>query len=183
MVSSSDIHINGKVSYICPKHFNLVTYKSWSEEWRVDIKKSDDFFTSFETRCESCPANYFTTDIGQIHVYPYRKKNNTLVLGRQKWNQYVTDKLCLPCPPGAICNGNIIPLDNHWGYRINSKTIVFKKCPNGYCCSSQSTKCTTYDTCNLGRTGVLCGSCDIGYAQSFVSDGCIWKDGVECNLG
>lgn len=100
----------------------------------------------------------------------------------KKWRERKTPATCLPCPAGAICNGNIVPLDNNWGYMVNPTTVVFTQCPNSYCCSSQGTKCTSYDTCALGRTGIMCGSCAVGYAQSFVSEGCVLKNGVECNL-
>ena len=55
-------------------------------------------------------------------------------------------------------------------------------CPRGYCCSTQSNPCTDYNTCENGRTGVLCGTCDEGHVQAFMSDKCIPAGENGCNL-
>ena len=87
---------------------------------------------------------------------------------------------CIPCPPGAVCDGRVIPLDGHWGF-LTEGQLEFIQCPNGFCCSRQTVPCTAYNTCATGRSGILCGSCSEGYAQSFFSKGCVLKSGVVCN--
>ena len=89
---------------------------------------------------------------------------------------------CVPCPLGAICDGDIVPIDGHWGYFADSQ-LKFIPCPKGFCCSQQTVPCTSYNTCVPGRSGTLCGICSAGYSQSFVSDGCVLKRGEACDAG
>ena len=96
----------------------------------------------------------------------------------------ITNHECLPCPAGATCNGDIKALSNYWGHTAdqNHVGIKFTRCPLGYCCSTDSTPCVAHNTCSVGRTGILCGSCGAGYAQSFVTKDCILKAGISCSL-
>ena len=150
MVVSDDLNINGSVTYVCPKNFDVAAYHTSHVNWnRANI------FTSFETRCVACRPSMYTLKKGMLTVHP---------LESNKWSEQSSHAVCYPCPSGAKCDGNILPLQNHWGYQVSDKEIVFTQCPNGYCCSSQRTPCTEYNTCNKGRTGLLCGSCGIGYA-------------------
>ena len=45
--------------------------------------------------------------------------------------------------------------------------------PNDYCCSQEGAACVSYDTCNVNRTGLLCGSCTEGNYISYFSNKCI----------
>ena len=181
-VASNDFQVIGEIYYKCPRYFNMISYKTWNTGLRN--KMFDQFYTSFVARCESCPSNQYTLTTGILNVHRFIGIMEMRKMMRiTKWSQNITKKICLPCPAGARCNGNIVPLDNHWGYRISHNRIAFSQCPNGYCCSSQGTMCSDFNTCEKGRTGILCGSCDVGYAHSFVTNGCIKKNGVDCNLG
>ena len=83
---------------------------------------------------------------------------------------------------GGVCDIDVKAVDNYWGYKHGDSRVSFKVCPERYCCSSDTLPCDSYNTCALGRSGVLCGSCDTGYKQSFVTDGCIPTGDVECSL-
>ena len=73
-------------------------------------------------------------------------------------------------------------LDNYWGVRELDGGLTVLQCPKGYCCSSQSTPCVSYDTCSKGRRGTLCGRCEMGYMQSFLTDECIPLGSDNCNI-
>ena len=172
MVISSQLNVNGNVTHKCPKHLNSFSFYTSHKKWVVGSEWRN-IYTSVESRCEACGPERNTLHKGFLTIHP---------IVSDEWSQQSSPEVCYSCPPGARCNGNIIPLENHWGYKKSEKEIIFTQCPSGYCCSADTTPCLSYDTCRKGRAGLLCGSCDDEHKLSFLNDGCIPK-GKPCNLG
>ena len=143
-ISSSDVQINGKVSYICPRHFNVLSNDDSYSTFMRKLSRFEMIYILFKTRCETCPPDHYTLKTGRLDVRPYKPWDAyrdgfmTAYTAKEKWHQTMSTEECLVCPSGATCNGNIIPLDNFWGYRTVFNTVAFVQCPDGYCCSSQN---------------------------------------------
>ena len=80
---------------------------------------------------------------------------------------------CTACPPGATCNYKLRSRGNFYGFFNKNRKYKFINCPNDYCCSQEGAPCVSYDTCNVNRTGLLCGSCTEGNYISYFSNKCI----------
>lgn len=91
----------------------------------------------------------------------------------------VTLSKCYNCPSGGDCTDGLVSKDNFWGYAEDKNIILFLPCPEGYCCTKDTTPCASYNTCNKYRTGTLCGKCRLGYFADFFSNACIKKE--NCN--
>ena len=57
---------------------------------------------------------------------------------------------------------------------------MFTPCPVRYCCAS-SGECSSYDTCEGNREGVLCGKCKKGFSLNLMSTSCV--DDSHCSEG
>ena len=109
MISADDLQVIGNIYYMCPKHFNMISYKVRHKHLRKKIR----ILSLFVARCKSCPSNQYTLTTGMLKVL------------RKDVKQITTPKVCLACPNGARCDGNVIPLDNYWGYRASqSKSFL-----------------------------------------------------------
>ena len=76
---------------------------------------------------------------------------------------------CLRCPFGGVCKkGRIHAAENFWGYITKSKQVQFIVCPFGYCCSENT--CINYNSCHVGRVGVLCASCRKGLTENMMTN-------------
>ena len=153
--------ISNDLSFDCSRNF-YVDVRS------MQVSKVHDL--NIHVKCSTCSPNDYTLtkNLRTQNISKTAKKEGT--------------SKCKPCPSGAICNGDIKALDGYWGTKGSSNDLVVFPCPKGYCCSSQTTPCVSYDTCLVGRGGTLCGHCAAGFVQSFLSDGCISKSSNECNL-
>ena len=80
---------------------------------------------------------------------------------------------------GGTCDSSIRSRGNFWGYVVNRKDVEFVPCPVHYCCTPRSTRCESYNTCAVGRTGTLCGQCLKGHTLNLVSHDCVKSD--ECS--
>ena len=80
---------------------------------------------------------------------------------------------CHACPAGGICESTIRSRGNFYGYVNNNGMLQFIPCPEHYCCSKEGAECTSYNTCNSYRTGILCGACTEGHFISYFSNKCI----------
>ena len=88
---------------------------------------------------------------------------------------------CLACNYGGRCYGGTVQAKpNFWGYRVGDE-IKFISCPTGYCCLKTS-ECVTYNTCNSGRTGILCGQCLKGYSETLLSMNCLKNSNCKANV-
>ena len=64
---------------------------------------------------------------------------------------------CKICPLGANCTGPIEALPNYWGYKdTKDDSVTMIRCPDGYCCKGND-QCDGINTCNINRTGNICG--------------------------
>ena len=87
---------------------------------------------------------------------------------------------CFPCPVGGNCSSSLAAQPNFWGYPVNNDTVIFKLCPEGYCClPSVDNKCF-YDNnsylhsgCQGNRTGILCGQCKQNFTEGLFTTECV----------
>ena len=87
---------------------------------------------------------------------------------------------CKNCPIGGDCTTQIKSRANFYGYLKSPTTVEFLQCPKQYCCSDKGNNCTSYNTCNNYRKGLLCGSCMDGFYINFFSNKCI--SNKECTI-
>ena len=80
---------------------------------------------------------------------------------------------CHACPAGGICESTVRSRGNFYGYVNTNGMLQFIPCPEHYCCSKEGVDCTSYNTCNSYRTGILCGACTEGHFISYFSNKCI----------
>lgn len=109
---------------------------------------------------------------------------------------------CLTCPYGGVCTpgsgSGIVAQQGFWGYvmyasdsddpvgsesddSIFNASVVFLKCPTGYCCDGGDTPCHAIDSCAGNRTGRLCGSCPPGWGEVLGSSRC--RKASQCTDG
>ena len=79
---------------------------------------------------------------------------------------------CFPCPIGAKCEDLIQAVPDYWGYKVGNQSISMIRCPDGYCCQGNDT-CLGINSCNTGRTGTLCGTCEQGLTESLLTPKCL----------
>ena len=79
---------------------------------------------------------------------------------------------CLTCPLGANCDDVIEALPNYWGYVNKGTDASMIRCPVGYCCQGNET-CEGINSCNTGRRGTLCGTCQESLTESLFSPECL----------
>ena len=88
---------------------------------------------------------------------------------------------CQSCPLGAKCENGIQGLANYWGYVTSNSSVSMARCPDGYCCQGNDT-CGGIDSCNKGRTGILCGICEENLVESIFTPTCILKESCKSGL-
>ena len=83
---------------------------------------------------------------------------------------------CKICPLGANCTGPIKVLPNYWGYKDSKDdSVTMIRCPDGYCCT-ENDQCDGINTCNINRTGNVCGKCRKGLSEVLFSTECLSAD-------
>ena len=127
--------------------------------------------------CFQCDHEFYSLKGGTIQYTGgiATTNNNSLP---SVWGSLVSNNItCLACEYGGRCEeGTVRAKPNFWGYRVGD-AVKFVSCPTGYCCLTSS-KCLSYNTCNEGRTGTLCGQCLKGYSETLLSMNCL-KD-ISC---
>ena len=94
------------------------------------------------------------------------------VSGSSRFSFYAENPSCPKCPNEVICDlTTIVALPNYWGYRNKTGHIQMLRCPDQYCCE-RGQDCNSIDTCNTGRTGILCGQCTDNTTESLFSANC-----------
>ena len=88
---------------------------------------------------------------------------------------------CSSCPIGANCTNHIKALPNYWGYKDKHDIVNMIRCPNGYCCQEKET-CKGIDSCNVNRTGPLCGKCEANFTEALFSAKCFLVDDCPAAL-
>ena len=143
------------VFLLCPQSFSVV------------VQMRGDFTVLY--RCEySCPNEFYTFDTGEMTIIKdkyYRWSPKKLLVTKSNVS-------CIPCPVGAYCDKQIKPLPHYWGYITGVQKVTMIRCPVNYCCSGNS-NCKQIDSCNTGRIGTLCGSCEHNLTESLFSAKCI----------
>ena len=147
-----DCSVGWKVSQ--RSDFNSVpaSYPSWG-------------FKTLIVTCLPCPRNTYSLSVGSISFNLYW--HNGLKISQID---------CHSCPFGSVCqSGRIAAQDNFWGYPDPMmRRIKFLSCPSHYCCTKS--QCTTYNSCNKGREGVLCGRCQNELSESVFTTACVKPD-------
>ena len=88
---------------------------------------------------------------------------------------------CSSCPIGANCSNNIKALPNYWGHKDKNDIVSIIRCPDGYCCQEEET-CRGIDSCNVNRTGPLCGRCRVNWTEVLFSAKCLLVDDCPAAL-
>ncbi|XP_066923316.1 uncharacterized protein [Clytia hemisphaerica] len=164
-------HILEGFSVACPINQNPVS----------SITKSKTEF-DYQLVCQPCDRGLYMTLSGHKKIKgilkAYRLENiNT----DQEENITVIDRFlevksnfsCKFCPPGGDCRKQIKSQDSFYGFINKNHEMEFISCPDLYCCSNHGKPCNSFNTCNLYRTGTLCGSCKKGYYVNYFSNNCI----------
>ncbi|PFX28788.1 Uncharacterized protein YfaL [Stylophora pistillata] len=114
-------------------------------------------------KCSACEGNSYS-----------------LQRGRSKGTQLVSRVLCHPCPFGANCSQNIVAKRDFWGFREqqNPSQLRLATCPMGYCSQPTEADFPEYNSCQVNRSGQLCGKCNYtelygNYTESLYSTECI----------
>ena len=162
----------------CKPYLNIFCPVNYNPYTNTDITRRR---FGYSLSCESCPRGLYSSYGGSEHL---NGVNYTLAIDDITNNphaSYVLTKVssvknstdCTPCPPGATCNYKLLSRGNFYGFLEKNGKYKFITCPNDYCCSQGGAPCTSYDTCNVNRTGLLCGSCTEGNYISYFSNKCI----------
>ena len=156
MVSSDQVYLEN-FEILCPQGLAVGNVSSYYEE---------------QFSCErQCPTDAYTFQAG-----------SAVINGNKDWDSpynitYSRSKVhCKICPLGANCTGPIKALPNYWGHK-NSKDNSFTmiRCPDGYCCTGND-QCDRINTCNINRTGNICGKCQKGLSEALFSTECLSAD-------
>ena len=157
MVSSSKFYLEN-FEIFCPEGFAVVNVSHQREE---------------QFSCEKqCPIDTYTFQAGSAVINGNKQYKKTPY--NIKYNR--SEVHCKVCPLGANCTGSIKALPNYWGYK-NSKdnSVTMIRCPDGYCCTGNDT-CDGIDSCNINRTGNICGKCQKGLSEALFSTECLSAD-------
>ena len=156
---AADIEMDLKIQ--CSPNYNPYS----TEEY------TDQMF-NYRLFCKSCPRGLYTTQGGSASLFsikiPETKGANSKVV---RMNQTSSD--CNTCPAGATCLYKLTSRGNFYGFLNVNNFVEFIPCPEKYCCSTEEAPCTSYNTCNSNRIGILCGRCAEGYYLSYFSNKCI----------
>ena len=157
MVSSDQVYLEN-FEIFCPQGLAVVNVS----------RKIEQQFS-----CErQCPIDAYTFQAGSAVIYG----------NKDHWDSpynitYSRSKVhCKICPLGANCTGPIKALPNYWGYKdTKDDSVTMIRCPDGYCCKGNDT-CDGINTCNINRTGNICGKCHKGLSEALFSTECLSVD-------
>ena len=148
---------------------SLATFISSSfQTFHVTMLCSQSFKTLLRI-LNSTLTTYISCTPSCFQGYTFQSGNMTL--NGQIGRDLLTDPSaisCFHCPVGATCDAVVNALPNYWGYRNQTDFVTMLRCPEGYCCTNNDT-CKGIDSCNTGRAGVLCGSCEANWTESLFS--------------
>ena len=138
-------------------------------------------FYSESYECSPCFQGSFSMERGSADLLYVNNTGidvirweNTDIIFR---NRTVEPK-CKVCPQGGNCTYGFRSRGNFFG--LTDKGVRFLPCPPLYCCSNEpgSKPCKEINTCNYNRIGLLCGKCESGYFEDFLTPVCI--SNFEC---
>ena len=142
---------------------------------------ASDFFKSkfaYRLSCKSCARGLYSlnrgfTSLTGINLTEERRFYQVARYLISNISETKKPFKCYACPAGGICESIVRSRGNFYGYLSNNDMLQFIPCPEHYCCSKKGVECTSYNTCNSYRTGILCGACMKGYLISYFSNKCI----------
>ena len=157
MVSSRKFYLEN-FEIFCPQGLTVVNVSRQREE---------------QFSCEKqCPTDAYTFEAGNAVINGNKHYNNSPY--NIKYNR--SEVHCKSCPLGANCTGPIKALPNYWGYKDSKDdSVTMIRCPDGYCCKGNDT-CDGINTCNINRTGNICGKCQKGLSEALFSTECLSAD-------
>ena len=137
-----------------------------AQGYRAEVKQKHDTYFFPKMSCIRCETGTYSLQHGKASLLDIRKKAMN-----------VTNIICQDCPSEAVCGPRVTSRDNFWGFVQEQKNtkdqkLKFLPCPNSYCCSKLTTKCTSYNTCRNNRTGILCGRCKDGFSLKYFNSKC-----------
>ena len=157
MVSSTQFYLEN-IEIFCPQGLTVANVSSDIEE---------------QFSCEKqCPTDAYTFQAGSAVI----NGNKHFVNSPHNITYSRSEVHCKACPLGANCTGPINALPHYWGYK-NSKddSVTMIRCPDGYCCEGNDT-CDGINSCNINRTGNICGKCQKGLSEVLFSTECLSAD-------
>ena len=157
MVLSNQVYLeNFEIS--CPQGLAVVNVGSNIEE---------------QFSCEKqCPTDSYTFHAGSAVING--NKDYFASLYNITYNR--SEVHCKVCPLAANCTGFIKALPNYWGYKDSKDdSVTMIRCPDGYCCTGNDT-CDGINSCNINRTGNICGKCQKGLSEVLFSTECLSAD-------
>ncbi len=155
----------GNISYVCPMgHRFLMKFITFVGSNIIPIGNTTQLQTSnhqnsFLLKCEACAVNHYRIGLSSYSIASL----DDIPSSRHD--------VCHQCPPGGSCKDHTVVAEpGYWGFVYKDK-VYFVFCPVNYCC--QSSPCASYDSCNTGRTGQMCTSCQDGYLLSMMGNECV----------
>lgn len=153
--SSVAIRLDQASKFVCPEgsilfHKNLKSFGKHAAS-----ESTERPFMMFAVSCLKCPLDHYS--LGPSFLQ----------------NMTTNNQSCRQCPLGGLCYSGIIrPKNNFWGFKKHDgQDIAFVQLPDGYGCNKR--QCRSFDSCAIGRTGTLCGTCENGMTESMLSPECI----------
>ena len=131
----------------------------------------------YRLSCDSCPRGLYSSHGGSEYLNDLTSESvkdlyfDGVALAGVSSVKNSTN--CIACPPGATCNYKLLSRGNFYGFINKNGKYEFITCPKNYCCSQEGAPCTSYNTCNVNRNGLLCGSCTEGNYISYFSNKCV----------
>ena len=164
VTSNAHITVSDGLNISCPINYNIHVQNNSYNEYKFGNA------ILFVVQCRSCPRGRYSNDKGKLYTTSSTERPSIDMI------------TCFKCPNGGTCHIGIKAMGNFWGYEnTTSQKINFLPCPSGYCCSDKTSACSSYNTSNHGRKGILCGSCIDNYTLGFHRNKCIPKNSV-CNV-
>ncbi len=153
------------VTILCPDSFNGVEHLEQHSQHIL---------------CEQqCHQDEYTFQTGSVVVEG--NSNGSLAEPIRMVKQGRQQFKCIPCPIGAKCGNTIQALPNYWGHKNQHDLGTMIRCPDEYCCLSNGT-CQSLDSCNEGRTGIICGTCENNLTESLFSPNCFPSEDCQGSL-
>jgi len=158
----------------CPSNYNI----------SQNPQLLSGFFT-YSIDCVSCPRGSYAINGSSEKILHIDNEGFDVEHWKNDGRTFLhhnTTKIqqCWGCPPGGNCTQGIKSLGNYYG-ELKGEKVEFSPCPNSYCCSNLGKPCVNYTSCNHHRRGILCGTCDYGYYESYFSSKCI--SDKKCTVG
>ena len=130
--------------------------------------------------CEG--SNKFSLQAGMLGVSKQASIDGSSSLQTHSLSLAPYPPTCLPCPLGAKCEGPIQALPDYWGYVTQmNKSVSMIRCPDSYCCQGNET-CKAIDSCNTGRTGTLCATCERDLTEALFTTKCLPNEDCRSDL-